>query len=387
MTRACSTGLLRFALIALLIPSLCAAEEEEQTRIGVLAFARDGISEHLAVQFEEQLRALFQRAKEREGIRKALVVPIELRYDIGYLSKANLVRSRSHFNNAQRALETGDLEETKGQLFRAQLFYNKGVPFVSDRRLLTSIYYYRYRHAAMREDQREARELYCKYVSLSRNLTGSPGTIAQYLPLQQRCGETKMAGTGELIVQIKNVDGVHLYINNQPIATLSQSLPYNNPFMSAGVHLVELRRAGYTRWGKLITLKTGTSMKLRGRLRRARNRNDDYDPLASIPLRGEDAYSPIYLNDFLFRFTERFSLETLALAYLEGASGGKMKVTILTFHDGQPLRFESTVAQGDSNGFQSLLSAYWKESFSDNVPDLNAAQLDQRWAPTIFRVD
>ena len=374
-------------LLALLAPLAAAEEPPRRERIGVMAFARGEASELRAVQLEGLLQELVRYAPPRGDGTRLSLAPLELRYDIGFLSKANLVRSWRHFNDAQRALERRELEDARGQLFRANLFYEKGVPFVRDRRLLTNIYYYRYRHAQLQERSEESRELYCKYVSLSRNLTGSPGTIAQYLPLQERCGETKMSGTGELIVRSRSVEGAQLYINNQPIATVSPSLPYHNPFMSAGVHLIELRRAGYTRWGKLLTLPTGASRRLTGRLRPARNRAEDYEPLASIPLRGEEAYSPSYLNDFLWRFTERFELETLCLLYLEPGEQGGLRFTAITYYDGQLLRSEQQLAGEEREDLLAALGNYWRETFASAAPNLDEERADQRWSPTIFRVD
>ncbi|MEZ4469137.1 MAG: hypothetical protein R3F43_33050, partial [bacterium] len=116
-----------------------ARDDEAQQRVVALIFARNGADENAAVRIERDLRQMFDTAS-KEGKKKVPpTFDVEPRFDVGYLSKADLEKARMQFNDAQRSIESGDHEEALEQLFRAERFYNKGIPFVADDGLLRGI--------------------------------------------------------------------------------------------------------------------------------------------------------------------------------------------------------------------------------------------------------
>lgn len=363
-----------------------APAKDKKPRVGVMVFAREGVDELLRAQVERKLRAMIQSAQSQKFVPGRLY-PIEFFYDVGQLSKANLHTARRHFNEGQRALESNDFEESKEQLFRARRFYLKGVPFVRDEPLLQSIFYFDYISHKNLKATKKARDLYCQYVSLSRNLTGSVGPIEQYESLVDLCGESPISGTAELNLKA-NVDGGHVYINNMPVGVISKSTPFSSPFMSAGVHLVEVRKIGYARWGTLVTLKNGSSKRLRAKLKRARNYAKDFQPLNELPLRGAEAYSDTYLAEFFYENAYKFGLDTLLTVYLEASGADEGRATFLTFRNEtlEP-RFEARFSTRERNGYYSALDAYWKRYFKVKVDLEQAREVQTRWQPTFFKVE
>lgn len=203
-------------LLCVFLPFLLQAQSKN--RSVVMVFAKNGVDENIRVKIERDLRDLFDSEHEKnKDIPKTL--PIELFYDVGYLSTSNLEKSKMHFNEAQRALEKNDLQEASEQIFRAERFYNKGVPYVRDEALLQTIFFYKFLLKKASKDK-ESTDLYCTYISLARNLSGSVGPIEQYDTLAELCGETGMSGTGELEI-FSNVDGAHVFINNRAVGIVS----------------------------------------------------------------------------------------------------------------------------------------------------------------------
>ena len=122
------------------------AEQVKKERIAVLVFAQEGVDDRLRASIERDLRNMVVLAEGSDKLQGRLY-PIEPFYDVGQLSKANLRKAQRHFNNAQRSFEQKDFEEAKDQLFRADRFYLKGVPYIynGNEELLQSIYYLNYR--------------------------------------------------------------------------------------------------------------------------------------------------------------------------------------------------------------------------------------------------
>lgn len=378
--------MIRAALALLVVLGALPAFAEDSAgagKVAVMVFALDEIDENAAVRVERDLRNMFDTAVA-DGKRVPSTFPIEPRYDVGNLSKGHLGRSRRHFNEAQRALEKEEYDEALDQLFRAQRFYNRGIPFVQDRGLLRGIFFYYYlaRLGAKRTD--EAREAYCEYVSLTRSLAGSAGQLEQFEPLADKCGPTKIAGTAELRVTA-NVDGAHVYVDNHPVGVIGRDVPYVDPFLAAGPHLVEVRKAGYARWGTLVTLHKGKSVKERAKLKKARNRKEDYDPLAKLQFRGEDGFSDVYISELLFQMAEKFRVEELMVGYLYNGPEGRM-LTLFDFVDGGAERHDHAVEEGPE-GHYPALAAYWKTRFEWAMDPADALPTADRFAPTLFKVE
>jgi len=363
-----------------------AAPAPKKPRVGVMVFARDGVPERLRAQVERKLRDMVQFA-DASGAAPGRLYPLELFFDVGELSKANLHTAERHFNEAQRALEAGESEEAKEQLFRARRFYLKGVPFVRDEALLQSIFYFDYITHKNLKIEKKARELYCQYVSLSRNLTGSVGPIEQYDALVDICGESPISGTAELSLTA-DVDGAHVFVNNTAVGVVDRTTPYIAPFMSAGVHLVEVRKLGYARWGTLITLENGKSKKFKATLKRAKNYDQDFAPFDRMPLRGPEVYSDTYLAEFFYEASFNFGIDALLAVYLEPASGGQVRFTAFSFRrEALEPRFEVLFNGQEPTGYYAALSAYWRSLYQADLDPASARDTQARWQPTLFKVE
>lgn len=359
----------------------------KKARVAVMVFSKPAADESLRVRIERDLRSMVNYAGTQKKIR-ARLYPIEPFFDVGQLRTANLQKSKRHFNEAQRAIEADDYSEAKDQLLRARRFFLKGVPYVyqGNEELLQNIFYFDYIAFKNLKKKKKARDLYCNYVSLSRNITESIGPIEQYDVLADLCEESPISGTAELKLT-SNVDGAHVYINNQPAGVISRNTPHLAPFMPAGIHLVEIRKIGYARWGKLVTLENGKSATLKGRLKKAKNRTKDYLPLANLPLRGEEAFSDAYLMNFFYESTENFRVDSLIVGYLEKVTDDQSRLTIFTFKDEalEP-RFEMTFSSKTRNAHHDVLGRYWKDYFNFELNPQSVKTVRNRWTPTFFKV-
>ena len=377
-------------IIATHIPTVSHAQDgQKKDRIAVMVFAEEGVDERLRVSIEKDLRNMVVSA-ESSGNLKGRLYPIEPFFDVGQLSKANLRKTQRHFNEAQRAFEKNDFDEASDQLKRAKLFYMKSIPFIynGNEELLQSIYYLNYLVHRELKDTKTMRDLYCNYISLARNITGSVGPIEQFDVLAEMCEESPISGTAELKVTSK-IDGAHVYINNEPVGVVDRANPFISPFMPAGVHLVEVRKLGYARWGKLVTLENGKSKVMKARLKRAKNRSKDFLPIANLQVVGEQSFSDTYLSDFFYERTYRFKVNTILVGYLyKGSSPGNLKLTLLSFKDemlGEKL--SSQISLDQRHSYFPALAQFWRSvfGFKEEPQEMRATQ--SRWMPTFFKVE
>lgn len=372
---------------AVLAPALAIAQVRPDRAV-VLVFPRDGVDANLAVRVERDLRNMYDYAHGEAGAggkRVPATMAIEPRFDVGHISKGELEKSRRHFNDAQRALESGDADEAQEQLFRAERFYNKGIPFASDEGLLRGIFFYYYLVRVAAGQEAEARDAYCAYVALSRNLSGSAGPLEQFEPLADKCGETKIAGTAELRVTA-DVDGAHVYVDDRAVGVIGRNIPYVDPFIAAGPHLVEVRKAGYLRWGELVILHQGQSQSLRAQLKEARNRKEDFDPLATMPFRGEDAFSDNYIADLLFQMADRYGALELVAGYVEAGPQDRYTLTLFSHGEDGSDRQTYEFSRG-VDAHRPALSQWWQTRFGAALDPADALPVFDRWAPTLFKVE
>ncbi len=375
-------------LLAGLMLATFATPAAAQTATGpkatVLVFARGGADGLTAGRIERDLRNLFDASAVLDPTRPTSL-SIEHRYDVGRLSKADLETARRHFNEAQRGLVKGDPDEAKEQLFRAERFYNKGIPYASDPGLLRGIYYYYYLVRLAAGLESEAREAYCAYAALTRNLAGSAGPMEQFEPLADKCGEAAVAGTAELRISAE-VDGAHAFVDDRNVGVIGRTAAYVDPFLAAGPHLVEVRKAGYARWGTLVNLKNGSSETLNVKLAVAKNRKEEFDPLADLVFEGKDASSDDYITDLLFETAERFGVSVLISAYLEPSAGGQSRLTLFTYADGTlDKRLYRVPMAVDAH--HATLREFFKERFGVDLDPARAQPGTGRFAPTLFRVE
>lgn len=368
--------------VGLTVPAVAA--ESTPGEAVILVFARDGADSNTAVRIERDLRNMYDFARESSPDRPRAMA-IEPRYDVGYLSKSDITKARRHFNDAQRAMEKDDADEAIDQLFRAERFYKKAIPYAADTALLRGIFFYYYLARSAAGQEKKAVERYCAYVSLTRNLAGSAGPLEQFEPLADKCGESTIAGTGELRVTA-NVDGAHVYVDGRAVGVIGQNLPYVNPFIPAGPHLVEVRKAGFVRWGDLVSLENGKSESVRARLKDARNRTDEYDPLAELLYRGEDAYSDGYISDLMFTLSETFGASELIAGYINPTEDGQVQLAIYSYGDFGLERFDATFPV-EVDGHRPALTEYWKARFDETLDPADALPTPDRFAPTLFRVE
>ncbi len=368
-------------LVGTLGPRPARAEDEPQAT--ALVFARKGADPMTAARMERDLRNMFDHTHaQKPGVPRSK--SIEFRFDVGRLSKADLETSRRQFNDAQRALEKGDADDAQEALFRAERFYNKGIPYATDHGLLRGIFFYYYlaRLAAGMQDQ--ARDAYCAYVALTRNLAGSAGPIEQFEPLADKCGSTSIAGTAELKVTAE-VDGAHVYVDDRPTGVIGRDVAYVDPFLPAGPHLVEVRKAGYARWGTLVTLKNGASESLRAKLAEAKNRKEELDPLSELTFEGTDASSEDYITEVLFDAAQRFGVKILVTGYLETTAAGT-QLTLFTYADNAVDTRKFEVPAG-VDAYRGVLKQYWQGRFGLALEPADAQPAADRWAPTLFKVE
>ena len=374
------------ASVTLVASSAAPAFAETRPGVVVLAFPRGTFDANKAVRVERDLRNMVEAARDEGKSKLPPVFPIEPRYDVGNMNKGNLNKALRQFNDAQRKLEQGDPEEAIEHLFRAERFYNKGIPFVTDTPLLRGIFYYYYLARTQAKQAEKAVESYCAYVALTRNLAGSAGSIDQFPPLADRCESTPINGTAELRVTA-NVDGAHVFVDERPVGVVGQELAYANPFIAAGPHLVEVRKAGYARWGTLVTLSQGNTKELMAKLTKARNRAEDYTPMADLAFEGPDAVSQDYLSDMFFELTERFGVTQIILAYADKpTASGPVKLTLLTVDEGG-VDMQSFSFADDLDGHRPALMKYWKARFGEALDPADAIPVINSWAPTLFKVE
>jgi len=372
-------------VVGMTLPSgVLAQKAQKVAQAAVLIFPRDGADPNVAVRIERDLRNMYDYAHELKSTTPQALA-IEPRYDVGFLSKGDLSKARRHFNDAQRAMEKGDPEEAIDQLFRAQRFYTKAIPYSSDTALLRGIFFYYYLARQAAGQTEKAVESYCAYVSLTRNLAGSAGPLEQFEPLADKCGESSIAGTAELRVT-SNIDGAHVYVDGRAMGVIGQSLPYVNPFIPAGPHLVEVRKAGYVRWGDLVSLNNGKSKSVKARLKDARNKGDEYDPLATLQYRGEDAFSDEYVNDLMFQMNEQFGVDELVAGYVNPTDDGQIQCSVFSYGDYGLERFDTTFPP-EVDAHHPALTDYWKNRYQDALDPADALPTPDRFAPTLFRVE
>lgn len=380
---------MRLLTLALLAPMLGltagVAHAEIEPSVVVIAIPKNDFNPNSAVRVERDLRNMFQAWHDEGKKDVPPVFPIEPRYDVGNLNKGNLNKALRQFNDAQRKLEAGDPEEALEHLFRAERFYNKGIPFVSDTPLLRGIFYYYYLARTQAKQAEKAVESYCAYVALTRNIAGSAGSIDQFEPLAERCASTPINGTAELKVT-SNIDGAHVFVDERAVGVVGKKVPYINPFIAAGPHLVEVRKPGYARWGTLVTLSQGNTKALTAKLRKARNRAEDFDPMADLVLKGEEAVSQDYLGEFFFQLTERFRVTHIVLIYLDKISGKQSEMTILTA-DEAGVETNRYRFMDELDGHRAGLMEYWKARYGEALDPADAIPVISSWAPTLFKVE
>lgn len=380
------TGLLLtgLALTALTPSTAHARKPGAAPEAVVFVFARDGADPNLAVRVERDLRNMYDYAHEQDP-KRPRIHAIEPRYDVGHLSKSDIEKARRHFNDAQRALETEQPEEAEEQLFRAERFYKKAIPFASDTALLRGIFFYYYLVRQAAGDTDKATERYCGYVALTRNLAGSAGPLEQFEPLADKCGASRIAGTGELRVTA-NIDGAHVYVDGRAEGVVGTNLPYVNPFLPAGPHLIEVRKAGSLRWGDLVNVSNGGTESVRAQLKPARNRDEEYTPLAELIYRGPDAFSDGYINDLMFQTAELFGINELIAGYIHPTGDGKIALAIYSFGDFGLERFDGVFGD-EVDAHRPILTQYWKARFDEALDPADALPTPDRFAPTLFRVE
>ncbi len=362
------------------------AQDVEEPRAVVLVFARNGADENQAVRIERDLRNMFDYAHSNKPEIPS-VLTIEQRFDVGHLSKGEIEKARMHFNAGQRALENNDAEEAHEQLFRAERFYSKALPYSSDSALLRGIFFYRYLVKVADKDEKAARDAYCAYVALTRSLSNSVGPIEQFEPLADLCGKSPSAGTGELQVS-SNLNGAHVYIDDRAVGVVGVDQLFIDPFLTAGPHVVEVRKAGYVRAGELVTLKSGKSQKFSARLREAKNRKEEYAPLAELIFEGNEAFSEDYISDLFFQMAELYHAKTLVAGYLESAGKSAKsdnKLTIFVFDDS--LETYNYTFGSEPDDHRLALQNFWQTRFGEALDPEDALPTFSRFAPTLFKVE
>ena len=213
--------------------------ETPRDGIAVLVVSPDGSDPNVAARIERDLRNMYDEQSRTDPSIPA-VIEIESRFDVGNLSKGTLSKAERHFNKAQRAIEKKDYSEATDQLFRAQRFYIRAIPYSSNPALLREIFYYTFktRQAMKRRSGRCRRTVPMWHLSgpwwgvrvPSSNFRRSPTGAA-----------TRCRGDGGCQA---NIDGGHVFIDGCRVGIVGRST-FVAPFLAAGPHFVEVRRVGY----------------------------------------------------------------------------------------------------------------------------------------------
>jgi len=379
------SGLLRIilGLVVVFQPSAMAQPSADKS-VAALVFTR-GTDANLGIRIERDLRQMFNYERQANP-NMPRAISIEPRFDVGHISKRHLSLSARQFNSAQRALARNEADEAIEFLGKARRFYLRAIPYSSNSDLLRGIFYYDYLATKAVGDSKKALGKYCAYVALVRSLAGSVGPLDQFEPLADQCGGSEQAGTVELTIKA-NVDGAHVFVDNRAVGVVGRTVPYVNPFIPAGPHFVEVRKAGHVRWGTLVQLKSGDSRGLKARLKKARRdvRAAEFDPLDKLSFSGPDAHSEEYLTEILFRVSDLYGVDSMVLGYLDEGRGGKLTLSLLHFTGDEFERYRYTIPN-TIDGYRPVLKTFWKKAFKRDLAPADALPDADKLAPTLFKV-
>jgi hypothetical protein len=159
--------------------------------------------------------------------------------------------------------------------------------------------------------------------------------------------------------------------------------------MPSGVYFVEVRKIGFARWGKLVTLENGKSKRMKARLKRAKNRAKDFLPISNLKVSGPEAFSDTYLSDFFYERTFRFKVNTILAGYLSIKKPNEsVTLTLVSFRDemlGSKMTVELPLKQRHS--YFKALSKFWREVFGFDQEPQEMRATQSRWMPTFFKVE
>jgi len=185
-----------------------------------------------------------------------------------------------------------------------------------------------------------------------------------------------------------DVDGAHVFIDGHQVGVVGTGVPYANPFLPSGPHFVEVRKAGQTRWGSLVELKSGESKTVKARLPRARRDvyQREYAPLANLVLSGREAHSEDYIAELLFAMAELYGVQEMVLVHLTKINEQKGKMTMVSFVDGGLDTYAVDISLR-GQGYETALRDFWKARFKIDLSPQEAVTSTDAFAPTLFKVD
>jgi hypothetical protein len=328
--------------LLLLSGSASAKLEEGAPAVGGYVLASDAKAEvvagHLNFALVKLGNATFSGANGGRTWRE-----LELRFDAGNLRKRDLSRAKKHLDQMFRRMDQGDFEEASEQIFRSRRFIQRTFPFSMDADLFSEILYYQTLVNEKLGKIKQAREDYCTYLYMMSNLSRSTASIGQKVQQLKSCDPTDE--TGELVLSIRSKGGV-VYIDGAPVGVVSSSIPYTAPFLGIGLHFVEVRRPGMARWGQVVEIKPGKTLKQKVRLKRARKgvNEVELEPLKSLILHGVDASGEAYVQDILFQYVQRVGLVTLLLGKVKSTGDGGSILRLVRFEAGKLHRSTVNIA-------------------------------------------
>lgn len=301
--------------------------------VGGLILAEDKPSEHLATQLNFALTKLGEtaaRSQSNFGPWRHL----ELRFDAGNLRKRDSGRAKSHLNQTFRRLNKGDFQEAAEQLFRAKRFIFKTFPFSMDQALFAEILYYQSIVNEKLGKAKLAKEDYCTYLYAMSNLSRSSVPLDQKVQNLKSCVPSDE--TGELVLSTSGDGGV-VFIDGAPQGVVSPSIPYTAPYLSVGLHFVEVRRPGKARWGEVVDISPRKSIKRKVRLKSARSGVNDVelDPFSSLVFFGSEASGGAFVQEIMYQYAQRVGLNTLLLGKVITVPTGGWQLMLAGFHAGE----------------------------------------------------
>ena len=337
----------RLIAILFLVPLLVSAEGQKGARYGGYVLAEDGASEAVAAQLNLAMMKLFAETFSDPEIHDVWL-PLELRFDAGQLRKRDRSRAQKHFDEMFRRMAKGEFDEAYEQVFRAQRFARRSFPYSMDFKLFAEILYYRSRVDEGKGEMEAAKDSYCTYLYLMSNLSRSSVSVGQKLPDLKAC----KAGdeTGELVVSAK-LDGGVVFLDGTPVRSVSKNVPYAAPFLARGIHFVEVRKPGFARWGEVVEVKPGKSIKKRARLKRPRSgvNERELQPLEGIILSGSEKSDQSYVQDLLFQYSQQVGVDVFVLGKVVRRSGEKLQLDLLRY---DAMGLKTVSVPFDANGFE-----------------------------------
>jgi hypothetical protein len=135
-----------------------------------------------------------------------------------------------------------------------------------------------------------------------------------------------------------------------------------------------------------VNLKNGASESIRAKLTEAKNRKEEFDPLAELTFTGPDASSEDYVTELMFDTAQRFGVKILVAGYLDAGAAGQSQLTLITYAD-SAIEQQTYAIPAGVDAYRAALKQFWQARFGVALEPADAQPVVDRWAPTLFKVE